>query len=106
MTDINELKKKYMALHTRYDELRERLENNPEFVEWNRLRLQLDDLEETISKKEVAASHEAEQMEGLADVLSDGLKDSTSVGNIATACRDFGCEQLDDLADMLKGGLK
>lgn len=106
MIDINELKKKYVALHTRYDELRERLESNPEFVEWNRLRLQLDDLEETISKEEVAASHEAEQIEGLADAVSDGLKGSTSVGNIAGACRDFGCEQLDDLADMLKGGLK
>lgn len=106
MTDINELKKKYVALHTRYDELREHLESNPEFVEWNNLRLQLDDLEKTISKEEVAISHEAEQEEGLAEAVADDLKDTTDVGNIAGACRDFGCEQLDDLAAMIKGGLK
>lgn len=47
-----------------------------------------------------------EQEEGLAEAVAGGLKDTTDVGNIAGACRDFGCEQLDDLAAMLKGGLK
>ena len=47
-----------------------------------------------------------EQEEGLAEAVAGGLKDTTDVGNIAGACRDFGCEQLDDLAAMIKGGLK
>ena len=47
-----------------------------------------------------------EQEEGLAEAIAGGLKDSTNVGNITGACRDFGCEQLDGLAAMLKGGLK
>ena len=47
-----------------------------------------------------------EQEEGLAEAVAGGLKDTTDVGNIAGACRDFGCEQLDDLAAMIKGRLK
>lgn len=46
-----------------------------------------------------------EQAEGLAEAIAGGLKDSTDVHNIVGACRDFGCEQLDGLADLLKGGL-
>ena len=55
---------------------------------------------------EVVDTSVPEQEEGLAEAVAGGLKDSTDVGNIAGACRDFGCEQLDDLAAMLKGGLK
>ena len=55
---------------------------------------------------EVVDTSASEQEEGLAEAVAGGLKDSTDVGNIVGACRDFGCEQLDGLAAMLKGGLK